>query len=246
MSVLRDFLLAFADDEHLIGQHHTEWIGTAPFLEEDLAFSSIGQDELGHAALLYELVLDVDGVPSDDLAIDQLAFFRSADAYRSSALAEYSTTDWAEALVRHWIYDAAEQLRWANVASSSHQGLAETAARAQREEVYHRLHADSLLDALLGAAEARERIHSALDRLLPLAPSVLAAVHDEADLVSAGVIVQRTDQLVDEFASVIEARFSRSVALIAPGAGRAERSASFVPLMARMREVFDLDPAAIW
>ena len=33
-----------------MGQQHTEWIGVAPFLEEDLAFSSIGQDELGHAA----------------------------------------------------------------------------------------------------------------------------------------------------------------------------------------------------
>ncbi len=56
----REYLLAFADDEHLIGQQHTEWIGTAPFLEEDLAFCSIAQDELGHAAALYELLGDAD------------------------------------------------------------------------------------------------------------------------------------------------------------------------------------------
>ena len=53
---VREFLLAFADDEHLMGQQHTEWIGVAPFLEEDLAFCSIGQDELGHAASLYAIV----------------------------------------------------------------------------------------------------------------------------------------------------------------------------------------------
>ena len=35
---LREHLLAFADDEHLMGQGHTEWIGVAPFLEEDMAF----------------------------------------------------------------------------------------------------------------------------------------------------------------------------------------------------------------
>ena len=64
-----EFLLAFADDEHLIGQRHTEWIGLGPFLEEDLALASIAQDELGHAAGLYSLV-------TDDL--DQLAFFRVA------------------------------------------------------------------------------------------------------------------------------------------------------------------------
>ena len=53
----RDIILAFADDEHLMGQQHTEWIGVAPFLEEDLAFASIGQDELGHAALLLEAIV---------------------------------------------------------------------------------------------------------------------------------------------------------------------------------------------
>ncbi len=34
----REHLLAFADDEHMIGARHTNWIGLGPFLEEDLAF----------------------------------------------------------------------------------------------------------------------------------------------------------------------------------------------------------------
>ncbi len=42
---LREYLLALADDDHLMGQQHTEWIGVAPFLEEDMALASIGQDE---------------------------------------------------------------------------------------------------------------------------------------------------------------------------------------------------------
>ena len=41
---VREFLLALADDKHLMGQQHAEWIGVTPFLEEDLAFCSIGQD----------------------------------------------------------------------------------------------------------------------------------------------------------------------------------------------------------
>ena len=56
-------VLAFADDEHMMGQRHTEWIGMAPFLEEDLAMSSIAQDELGHAAGLYELLVGGAGKP---------------------------------------------------------------------------------------------------------------------------------------------------------------------------------------
>ena len=99
----REHLLAFADDEHLMGQQHAEWIGVAPFLEEDLAFCSIAQDELGHAATLYEL-LGAD--------VDVLAFGRPAAAYRSCHLVERPCADWADALVRHWLYDAAEDLRW--------------------------------------------------------------------------------------------------------------------------------------
>ena len=108
-----EFLLAFADDEHLMGQQHTEWIGIAPFLEEDMAFASIAQDELSHAALLYAIVADNgQGGPPDDRAIDTLAFDRSAADYRSAQIVEVACTGWAHALVRHWLYDTAEELRW--------------------------------------------------------------------------------------------------------------------------------------
>ena len=86
---IREFLLAFADDEHLMGQQHAEWIGVAPFLEEDLAFCSIGQDELAHAASLYAIVAG-DGDPTGvvDPAIDELAFHRDPADWRSCRLVE--------------------------------------------------------------------------------------------------------------------------------------------------------------
>ena len=115
-----------------------EWIGVAPFLEEDLALSSIGQDELGHAALLYELVLGLDGIEPTDTAVDELAFGRPSPHYRSCHLVERATTDWAEALVRHWIYDTFEEMRWRLVTGSSLPDLATVAAKALREEAYHR------------------------------------------------------------------------------------------------------------
>ena len=84
---VREFLLAFADDEHLMGQQHAEWIGVAPFLEEDLAFCSISQDELGHAASLYAIVAgDSNPTGVGDPAIDQLAFHRDPADWRSCRL----------------------------------------------------------------------------------------------------------------------------------------------------------------
>ena len=48
-------IMALADDELILGHRHSEWTGWAPHLEEDLAFSSIAQDEMAHARLLYRL-----------------------------------------------------------------------------------------------------------------------------------------------------------------------------------------------
>ncbi len=50
-----------ADDEFVIGFSDSEWTGIAPLLEEDVAMSSLAQDELGHAAALYGLLGELTG-----------------------------------------------------------------------------------------------------------------------------------------------------------------------------------------
>ena len=63
-------LLALADDELIIGWRDSEWTGIAPLLEEDVAFSSIAQNEIGHARALYELAARDLGTTADELAFD--------------------------------------------------------------------------------------------------------------------------------------------------------------------------------
>ena len=53
---LDGLLLSMADDEFVIGFSDSEWTGIAPMLEEDVAMSSLAQDELGHAQALYQLL----------------------------------------------------------------------------------------------------------------------------------------------------------------------------------------------
>ncbi len=241
---IREFILAFADDEHLMGQQHTEWIGVTPFLEEDLAFASIGQDELGHAALLYELL-----VGDDDVAIDRLAFFRAEGEYRSCWLAERAGDDWAEALVRHWMYDLAEQHRWDLVADSSLTPLAEVSVRAGREESFHRRHADSLLDALLTDPEARDRLMAARDSLVGPALGLFEGVAGEEEAVATGVASAPLSSRLDAWKAAVDERFGPVdwASVTAPAQNQREsRSADFAALHARMREVFDLDHAATW
>ena len=78
---MSELLLELADDELVIGWRDSEWTGIAPLLEEDVAFSSIAQNEIGHARALYELAARDLGTTAD-----QLAFDRSPSDYRCSAL----------------------------------------------------------------------------------------------------------------------------------------------------------------
>lgn len=247
---VREYLLAFADDEHLMGQQHTEWIGVAPFLEEDLAFSSIGQDELGHAALLYELVLDMGGTEPTDTAVDTLAFGRPSSGYRCCHLVEFTTRDWAEALVRHWIYDTFEEMRWQLVAGSSLSELEAITRKALQEEAFHRRHADALLDTLMAAPEARQRILEALGSIGPLVAGLCEPVEGEAEAIRTGLAAGSTAGLLSTLQQAAEARFGAAAPLDLPlqhGQNRRTvRSADFGPLLARMREVLDYDLEAIW
>src|SRR5919197_829157 len=60
-------LYALADDELILGHRHSEWTGWAPHIEEDVAFSSIAQDEMAHARLLYELASSLSGADDADV-----------------------------------------------------------------------------------------------------------------------------------------------------------------------------------
>ncbi|MGH3037521.1 MAG: 1,2-phenylacetyl-CoA epoxidase subunit PaaC [Gaiellaceae bacterium] len=163
-----DTVLAFADDELVLGWRDSEWTGIAPFLEEDVAFSSIAQGEIGHARALYELAageLDTDA--------DALAFDRPPEEYRCTPLVELRLVhDWAKTVARHWLYETADQVRVAALMESGWSELAGLAAKMDREETYHRMHAQMWADRLRSSAE-RERFEAAVEELWPAALGLL-------------------------------------------------------------------------
>jgi ring-1,2-phenylacetyl-CoA epoxidase subunit PaaC len=163
-----DTVLAFADDELILGWRDSEWTGIAPFLEEDVAFSSIAQGEIGHARALYELAAGELGTDADALAFD-----RPPDEYRCAPLVELRLVhDWAGTIARHWLYETADALRVAALMESEWLELAGLAAKMDREEAYHRMHAQMWADRLRGTAE-RERFEGAVEELWPSALGLL-------------------------------------------------------------------------
>jgi len=136
-------------------------------LEEDVAFSSIAQNEIGHARALYKLL-------SDDA--DALAFDRAPEEYRCAPLVELPLLDWAHTIARRWLYEVADEIRIS--------ALKETlplAAKIDREERYHRLHAEMWHDRLRDTPQFR----AAVEELWPYALGVLPA--SQRDALSARV-----------------------------------------------------------
>jgi ring-1,2-phenylacetyl-CoA epoxidase subunit PaaC len=152
-------LLEIADDELILGWRDSEWTGIAPFLEEDVAFSSIAQNEIGHARALYELVARERGTTADELAFD-----RSPDEYRCSPLVERRLMDWEKTIARHYLYEEADAERLERLKRSDDAEIAGLAAKIDREEAYHRMHAQMWYDRL----RDEPRFTAALEELRPL------------------------------------------------------------------------------
>jgi len=159
-----DLLLQIADDELILGWRDSEWTGVAPFLEEDVAFSSIAQNEIGHARALYELAARDLGTTADELAFD-----RAPDEYRCSRLVELRLPDWEHTIARHYLYEEADAVRLERLKASDDAELAGLAAKIDREEVYHRMHARMWFDRL----KDEPRFTAVLEELQPLAAAVL-------------------------------------------------------------------------
>ena len=201
-------LLDLADDELVLGWRDSEWTGIAPFLEEDVAFSSIAQGEIGHARALYELAAGELGTDADALAFD-----REPGEYRCAPLVELRLVpDWARTIARHWLYETADAIRVAALMGSDWDELAGLAAKIDREEAYHRMHADMWAERLRSSPESRERFDTAVDELWPHALGVLeplqrpalckAVGREETDAIERGTHTEHLRPLWDEMTSV--------------------------------------------
>jgi ring-1,2-phenylacetyl-CoA epoxidase subunit PaaC len=214
-----DLLLALADDELILGWRNSEWTGIAPFLEEDVAFSSIAQNEIGHARALYELAAAELGTTAD-----QLAFDREPGEYRSAPLVELRRLEWGRTIARHWLYETADEIRLAALKASEDPEIAGLAAKMDREETYHRMHAEMWVDRLLATDEGRTRLNEAIDELWPYALGVL------------------DDELRPELAARVQEKLARALPDVEPVA-RGVHEAELAELWEEMTSVRRSAPA---
>lgn len=183
-------LRPLADDEFVLAERYTEWQVRAPTLESDLAISNIAQDEFGHARLWYDLLEDFG--PSEA----ELIWEANPTDFRHATFVEipFAEGDWADAILRGYLYDVYEDLHLHALEASSYPRIADRVGKVLAEEDYHTQHARNWLERLCDDEPGRERVQDALDRLFPSALTLFVETDRENDILDLGI---RTESLAD-------------------------------------------------
>ncbi len=246
---LVELLLSVADDKLVLGHRNSDWTGLAPILEEDIAFSALAQDEIAHAQALYGLAAEIRGGRPDDLA-----FGRAPAEYRCAAIVELPDEfDWAFALGRQFFCAHFDAIRLGRMARSSCAPLSALAGRLAAEERAHVEHADAWMKRLgRGTPESKKRMQSALDRLSPVAPSLLEPVAGQQELESAGIYPNGGTAMFDAWRSALAAGAAGLTLTVRPppsgeiGGRRGRHTGHLKTLLDEMCEVYRLEPGAAW
>ncbi len=248
-SACKDLLLRMADDELIIAHRHSEWTGLGPLLEEDIAFSSIAQDKLGHAQALYAIMHEHFGEPEPDTQ----AFMRNESAMKCCHFVELPNGEYDFSLMRHYLFDAAEFVRWTALTQSSFEPLSKLAFKIRGELKYHLYHAQTWVKQLgaQGSEESHARMQSALREAWPYALGMFEPSDADNALIEEGVFVGE-QEIYQQWLSFVAPTLTEATLEIPTdaepvyGGRKGYHTEHLQPLLTEMTEVYRIDPSAEW
>jgi len=246
--LLTELITKMGDDELILGHRNSEWTGLGPVMEEDIAFSSMAQDKIGHAWALYRMLQEDLGGGDPD----HFAFMRSEKDFKCCHLTEMPIGSYEFSLMRHFLFDHAETVRYNSLLHSTFLPLQQLARKVKGELKYHTLHADAWLLQLSKAGEdSYIRMQTALNDCFELACGIFEPGPDDETLASEGIYPGEI-ALYDYWLESIYPVLVKS-ALTLPDrkepvyGGRTGQHTKYLqPLLTEMSEVFRLNPEANW
>lgn len=247
---IKDLLYRMADDELIIAHRNSEWTGLGPLLEEDIAFSSIAQDKLGHAQALYA-ILHTLGEEEPDV----IAFTRDESRFRCCHLVEYPIGGYEFSLIRHFLFDMSELLRYEMLEKSTVEPLAKLAAKVRGEIKYHIFHASTWVEQLgaRGNEESHAKMQEALNEVFPLALGIFEPSDYEGELAATGVFhgeLALREKWIETITPILDRATLTlpNIDDVTPvyGGRKGYHTSYLQPLLDEMTEVFRIDPSAEW
>lgn len=254
---LHELLFQLADDDFIHAYRGSEWLGLAPHIEEDVAFSSISQDTMGHAAIFYQLLEELGAGEANDLAHS-----RPAKVRKNAILLELVNGpghyliepryDWAFTVVRNFFYTTAKKVKMNALKNSSYKPLAEAAIKINLELYYHILHWKTWFIQLIEAGgEARTRMEAAIQKVADEMEDILNLGDFEKEMLESGLIIS-SQNLKNEWILSLKPVLQDIQINLPPlgkksGCGRnGEHTKDLEEALSTLNEVYQLDPSATW
>jgi ring-1,2-phenylacetyl-CoA epoxidase subunit PaaC len=253
---LKELLFQLADDDLLISFRGSEWLGLAPHIEEDVAYSSITQNTMGHAVMYYNLLEELGEGDANVLAHDRKATTRRNGAYLEKRNGEGKYLeepyfDWALAVVRNYFYESFKKVKLEAITASSYQPLANVAKKVLMEHPYHHAHWKLWMKQLQASSEeAKKRIQDRVEEAWEEFLDVLELGSYGNDMVQNHLITMDEEMIVKNWLEEVQ-----TVLVSMPegtlgkkyGSGRnGEHTADLDQALGTLAEVFQSDKTAIW
>lgn len=256
LQALRALLYQLADDDLLISFRGSEWLGLAPHVEEDVAYSSITQNTMGHAVMYYNLLEELGDGKADDLAHGRKPEERRNGNYLEKKngegrYLEEPYYDWALAVVRGFFYETFKKIKLEAIATSSYQPLANVARKVLMEHPYHLAHWKLWIKQLQSSTEeAKNKIQIRVKEAWEEFGDVLELGNLVGEMRKHQLITIGEDELADRWLKEI-----KETLLELPngtpgkkyGSGRnGEHTADLNQALDTLAEVYNSDKTAAW
>lgn len=249
MKALKDLIYRIADDVLILGHRNSEWTALGPILEEDIAFSSMAQDKLGHAFALYQIL---NSLGEDDP--DKIAFTRNEKDFKCCHFVEYPIGDYDFSLMRHFLFDTSQAIRFDILSNSAFTPLANVSKKFRGELKYHTMHADTWIIQLGNSnEESKARMQSSLNECFPLALGIFEPCEFEEDLKQGNIfpgekiLQERWLEIINQVLEKAGLKLPDMFDTKSSYGGRKGIHTEYLqPLLNEMTEVYSIDPNAEW
>lgn len=254
-AALVELLYQFADDDFIISFRGSEWLGLAPHIEEDVAYSSITQNTMGHAAMFFQLLEELGEGDRDKLAHERPPEKRRSATYLEKKngpgnYIEEPDYDWALAVVRNYLYESMKYVKLKAATNSSYEPLRYVARKVLTEQNYHLAHWRLWMKQLQDSTEeAEERIRYRLEEASKQFGDALSLGPKAEDIHRYHLLIDEetlANRWLEKVNNVLKYKFD-TVPKMELGNGRnGDFNEDLQQAMSIFSEVYLSDPKAAW
>lgn len=184
---LINYTLHLADNALIIGHRNSEWCGHGPILEQDIAISNIALDGIGQARNFYQYAALLSGNGATE---DSLAYLRDVIDYKNLLLAELPNGDWAQTILRQFLFSTYQYYFYQQLEKSSDAQLAAIAEKSLKEVTYHlRWSSEWVIRLGDGTEESHHRLSNAVTEIWNYTGELFIPAPYENALVANGIAV---------------------------------------------------------